>query len=408
MKKHRLIIDNIGEVFTATGNTLSGGGFLISVNQNGKIDSVSHRSEFIKNNPDYLKFSDKYIDAEGLVVYPGLVDSHTHAVFASTREDEFQLKSQGATYEDIAVAGGGIINSAKKTAEESFDAIYESSKQRVLNSISYGITTIEIKSGYGLDTQSELKLLRVVKKLSEELPVEIVPTFLGAHAWPTKYKNDHQGYIDLINNEMLPIIKNEKLAEFSDVFCEEGYFSLKETEKLMLKAKDMGFKLKLHADEFNALGSTELAAEMGAFSIDHLEAVKESGIKKMAENGTVANVLPITSIFSRLPFAPAKKIMEGGVTLSLATDMNPGSCMCGFLPLAASLGATQLGLSVEDSLKAITINASKAVDRSKTKGSIEVGKDADIIIMNATSWIYPIYHFAHNHVKKIFIKGLEI
>ncbi len=408
MKRYRLIIDNIGEIFTATERIFSGGGFLISVNNDGKIAYVGNRRDFIVENPDYTESSEKYLNAEGLVVYPGFVDSHTHAVFASTREDEFLLKAKGATYEEIAAAGGGIINSAKKTLEESFDSIYESSKKRVLNSISYGVTTIEIKSGYGLDTESELKLLRVIKKLSEELPIEIVPTFLGAHAWPVKYRNDHQGYIDLINNEMLPIIKEEKLAEFSDVFCEEGYFSLKETELLMAKAKEMGFKLKLHADEFNSLGATELASEMKAVSVDHLEAVTDAGIRKMAEYGTVANVLPITSVFSRLPFAPAKKIIESGATLSLATDMNPGSCMCGFLPLAASLGATQLGLSVEDSLKAVTLNAAKAVDRALSKGSIEVGKDADILLMNATSWVYPIYHFAHNHVKKIFAKGFEI
>lgn len=360
----------------------------------------------MKAEPDFrTKYAEALFDAGNRAVYPGLVDSHTHLVFAATREDEFAMKSRGATYEEIAAAGGGIINSTRKTKSAPLEEIVRQASKRLEQLISYGVTTVEIKSGYGLDTESELKLLTAIKELKKLYPIEIVPTFLGAHAYPPEFKNDHEGYISLINNEMLPEIKSRGLAEFADVFCEEGYFSLKETEKLMTAAKDMGFRLKLHADEFNPLGGTELAAEMGAASVDHLEAVSEAGMKKLAENGVVAGVLPITSLFSRLPFAPAAKMRDLGVTVALATDMNPGSCMCGFLPLAASIGATQLRLSIEETVAGITINGAKSLKRDDRKGSVEPGKDADLVVMDAETVSYPVYHFAHNHCKNVFAKG---
>ena len=409
--KYSLILQNISEIFTAENLSpvLKGSHLLIAADENGHIAFVGERENFRKAEPDFeTKFKDVVVDAGNKAVYPGLVDSHTHLVFAATREDEFAMKSRGATYEEIAAAGGGIINSTVKTKKATLEEIVEQASKRLSQLVSYGVTTVEIKSGYGLDTESELKLLTAIAELKKRFPIEIVSTFLGAHAYPPEFKNDHEGYINLINNEMLPEIKARNLAEFADVFCEEGYFSLKETEKLMLRAKELGFGLKLHADEFHSLGGTELAAEMGAASVDHLEAISDIGIKKLAENGVVAGVLPITSVFSRLPFAPARRMAENGVTVALATDMNPGSCMCGFLPLAASLGATQLKLSVEESLKGITINGAKSLRRDKTKGSIEPGKDADLVIMDSSSVAYPIYHFAHNHCEKVFVKGKQI
>ena len=408
---YSLILQNISEIFTAENLSpvLKGSHLLIAADGNGRISFVGESEDFRKTEPDFeTKFKDVVADAGNKAVYPGLVDSHTHLVFAATREDEFAMKSRGETYEEIAAAGGGIINSTVKTKKATLEEIVEQASKRLSQLVSYGVTTVEIKSGYGLDTESELKLLTAIAELKKRFPIEIVSTFLGAHAYPPEFKNDHEGYINLINNEMLPEIKARNLAEFADVFCEEGYFSLKETEKLMVRAKELGFGLKLHADEFHSLGGTELAAEMGAASVDHLEAISDIGIKKLAENGVVAGVLPITSVFSRLPFAPARKMAENGVTVALATDMNPGSCMCGFLPLAASLGATQLKLSVEESLKGITINGAKSLKRDKTKGSIEPGKDADLVIMDSSSIAYPIYHFAHNHCEKVFVKGKQI
>lgn len=406
--KFSLIIENISQIFTADSKNviLKEGNLLIAVDSAGKIDFAGKVKDFLKLEKDFRElYSDVIFDAGNRVVYPGLVDSHTHLVFAATREDEFALKASGATYEQIAAAGGGILNSAKKTKETSIDSIVEQSAKRLEQVISYGITTIEIKSGYGLDVEGELKLLKAISKLKKLYPVEIVSTFLGAHAYPEIFKNDHEGYINIIINEMLPEIKKANLAEFVDVFCEKGYFSLKETQKILVAAKNMGFGLKLHADEFNSIGGTELAADMGAASVDHLEEISDTGIKKLAESGTVAGVLPVTSVFSRLPFAPAQKMIDAGVTVALATDMNPGSSMCGFLPLAASIGATQLKMSVENSLKGITVNGAKSLKREAAKGKIAKGMDADLVIMDTPSWIYPIYHFGHNHVYKVFVKG---
>lgn len=405
--RYSLIIENISSIFTSESSksVLTGGDLLIAADRSGKICFVGNKNDFLKIAGSFSENAETVFDAGGRVVYPGLVDSHTHLVFAETREDEFEMKARGASYEEIAALGGGILNSAKKTASASLEKIVEQSSERLKQLISYGVTTVEIKSGYGLDVESEIKLLKAVSELSKMYPVEIVSTFLGAHAYPEKFKYDHDGYISLIINEMLPEIKKQKLAEFVDVFCEEGYFSLKETETILRAASDMGFGLKLHADEFTALGGTELAAQMGAASVDHLEQVTDEGIKKLAQAGTVAGVLPVTSVFSRLPFAPAQKMVESGVNVALATDLNPGSCMCGFLPLAASLGATQLKMSVEDSLKGITINGARSLKRELTKGSIAIGKDADLVIMNCSSWIYPVYHFAHNHVFSVFVKG---
>ncbi len=402
-----LILFNIKEIFTASENgIISGKNLLIASDNSGKIVFIGKESDFEKENPNFKEnYKNVLFDAQNMVIYPGFVDSHTHLVFANNRADEFEMKSQGKTYEEIANSGGGILNSAQKLQNISEKQIYEESKKRLLQILRYGVTTVEIKSGYALSTSGELKLLNVINKLKKDFPIEIVPTFLGAHAVPKEFSGKKDDYVDLVINEMLPAVKSENLAEFVDVFCEKGYFSLGDTEKIFIKAKELGFKLKIHSDEFNALGGTELASEMGAISADHLEAITDNAIKTMAKNKTVATVLPITSIFSRLPFAPAKKIKEGGVTLALATDFNPGSSMSGFLPLCASIASTNLGLSVEESLVSITLNGAKAVNREKTKGSIEIGKDADLLIMDADSWIYPIYHLAHNHTKYVFIKG---
>lgn len=407
-RAYTLILTDISELFTAAPQApaLTGDSFCVAVDDRGIISFVGRQADFARREPGYeTRFAAVIESAGGRAVWPGLVDSHTHLVYAGTREKEFAQKARGASYADIAAAGGGILNSAKRTRDASADDIYRESRRRLLQVAAYGVTTIEMKSGYALDLEGEIKILEVTARLKKELPVEIVPTFLGAHAYPERFKSDHKEYLSLLCDEMLPEVKRRGLAEFVDVFCEEGYFSLSETERVLHRAQELGFGLKLHADQFHALGGTELAARMGAASIDHLEEVTPEGIALMAKHGTVAGVLPITSVFSRLPFAPARRMADAGVRVALATDFNPGSCMCGFLPLAASLGATQLSLSPEEAARGITLHGSASVGRDKERGSIEVGKAGDLLVMESRSWLYPIYHMAHNHVRRIFIGG---
>lgn len=408
---YRLIITDVSEVFTGDLSTpvLSGGDLLIAVDSEGMIAFVGQESEFEQKEPHFSdRFKEQLVSAENRVVYPGLIDAHTHLLYAKTREDEFEKKARGVSYEQIASEGGGILNSATKTADASDDEIYKAAKKRLLQMLLYGITTIEIKSGYALTTDGEIRLLKIADRLREESPVRILSTFLGAHAYPTEYRNNHKGYIDKIITEMLPRVKKETETSFVDVFCEKGYFSVDETAQIFAAAKKLGFGLKLHADEFNALGGTELAAHCGALSVDHLEAVTESGIQAMKEAGVTPVVLPITSVFSRLPYAPAKKMIEKGLSVAFATDFNPGSSMSGFLPLAASLAATQLGVSVKDALFGITTHAAKAIGLDLSCGKLAEGFHGDMVIMDASSWTYPIYHMAHNHAWKVFIAGRRV
>lgn len=407
-RAYTLILTDISELFTAApqASALTGDSFCVAVDDRGIISFVGRQADFALREPGYeTAFAAAVVSAGGRAVWPGLVDSHTHMVYAGTREEEFALKARGASYADIAAQGGGILNSAKRTRAASADDIYRESRRRLLQVAAYGITTIEMKSGYALDLEGEIKLLDVTARLARELPVTVVPTLLGAHAYPERFRNDHDGYLSLLCDELMPEVERLGLAEFVDVFCEEGYFSLAETERILTRAKELGFGIKLHADQFHALGGTELAAGMGAISIDHLEEVTDEGIARMARHGVVAGILPITSVFSRLPFAPARRMTDAGVRVALATDFNPGSCMCGFLPLAASLGATQLSLSPEEAARGITLHGGAATGREKERGSIEVGKAGDLIVMESRSWLYPIYHMAHNHVRRIFIGG---
>lgn len=406
--RYSLILTDISRIFTASPKepVLDGGDLCIAADEGGVILFVGPMSEFAYREPGYeTRHKDAVTSAGGRAVWPGLVDSHTHLVYAGTREEEFALKSRGASYAEIAAAGGGILNSAAKTRAASFEELYRDARRRLLQVASYGVTTIEIKSGYALDTEGELRILEVVAQLRNDMPLEIVPTFLGAHAYPERFRNDHEGYLSLLCDEMLPEVKRRGLAEFCDVFCEEGYFSLAETERVLCRAHELGLGLKLHADQFHALGGTELAAGMGAASVDHLEEVTDRAIALMAEHGVIAGVLPLTSIFSRLPYAPARRMSDAGVRVALATDFNPGSCMCGFLPLAASVAATQLSLPVEEALRGVTIHGATSLRRTDRKGSIEPGKDADLLVMETTSWVYPVYHAGHNHVREMFIRG---
>ncbi|MEW6622150.1 MAG: imidazolonepropionase [Bacillota bacterium] len=347
------------------------------------------------------------IDASGKTVLPGLVDPHTHIVFGGSRENELELKLKGAGYLEILAQGGGILSTVRATRKARKEELKEASRKYLDQMLSQGTTTIEGKSGYGLTTQDEIKTLEVIQELNDEHPIDIVPTFLGAHAFPEEYKNGKEDrFVDLIIDEMLPAVKERNLAEYCDVFCEKGVFNLEQSKKILTRAKELGFKLKIHSDEIYPLGGTEMAAELGAASADHLLVVTDKGIEKMAESGMMAVLLPGTTFNLREEhYAPARKMIEKGVAIALATDFNPGSCPTNSLDIIMTIGCLYLNLLPAEVINAITINAAHAIDRASVIGSIEVGKQADIVIFDAPNHQYLCYRFGTNLVEKVIKKG---
>ncbi|WFD11380.1 imidazolonepropionase [Tepidibacter hydrothermalis] len=341
-------------------------------------------------------------DANGLTVTPGLIDPHTHLVHGGSRENEFSLKISGVPYIDILKQGGGILSTVKSTKEASLDQLYDKAKKSLDIMLGYGVTTVESKSGYGLELDTEKKQLEVNQKLDQTHPVDIVSTFLGAHAVPKKYKENPDEFVDIII-EMLPKVKD--LAQFCDVFCEEGVFSVEQTRKILNKAKEYGYKVKLHADEIVSIGGAELAAEIGAISADHLMAASEDGMKLMAKNKVIANILPGTSFSLMKNYAEARKMIEHGVPIALSTDYNPGSCPTENIQLIMQLGSLALKMTPNEVLTAVTINAAYSVDKADEIGSIEVGKKADLVIFDAPNVDYIMYHFGINHTHSVYKEG---
>lgn len=320
------------------------------------------------------------IDAEGKYVLPAFCDSHTHTVFAKSREEEFVDRINGLSYEDIALKGGGILNSARRLAEMSEDDLFEASKVRVELLMSYGTGALEIKSGYGLSVDTELKMLRVIKRLKEECPIAIKATFLGAHAFPTEYKENHRGYIDLIINEMLPKIAEEGLADYIDVFCERNYFSVEEMAEILEAGIKIGLKPKVHVNQFSALGGIAQAVELGALSVDHLEELEEADIEALKSGNTMPTILPSCSHFLSIPFGDARRLMDNDLPVALASDFNPGSTPSGNLSFVWSLACVKMKMNPEEALNALTINAAYAMDLSETYGTISLGKKTPVIL----------------------------
>jgi len=349
---------------------------------------------------------EKCIDVVGKIVLPSWCDSHTHIVYAGNREQEFVDRINGLSYEEIAHRGGGILNSAQKLNETSEEEIYNQSKVRLEEVMRLGTGAVEIKSGYGLTFDGELKMLRVIKRLSKEYPITIKATFLGAHAIPLEYKENRKGYIDLIINEMLPEIGRNKLADFIDVFCEAGYFTVAETEQIMEAGKRFGLKPKIHVNQFNSIGGIQAGIKHNALSVDHLEIMKPEDIEALKNTETMPVALPSCSYFLGIPYTPAREMMTAGLPLALATDFNPGSTPSGNMNFVVSTACIKMKMTPEEAINAATINGAYAMGISETHGSITIGKKANLIITKPVSSYYQLpYSFGSNLIDTVFMEG---
>lgn len=346
------------------------------------------------------------ISAEGRYVFPSWCDSHTHIVFAATREEEFAMKIQGKTYEEIAAAGGGILNSANKLQKATEDELFESASVRLTQMIRQGTGAVEIKSGYGLTVESEIKMLRVIKRLKASFPVPIKATFLAAHAFPALYKDDHEGYINLIINEMLPVIAKEQLADYIDVFCEKGFFSIAETDRILKAGAAYGLKPKVHANQLSVSGAVEVAVLNHAVSVDHLEESDEATIVALQSSNTMATLLPSCSFYLGIPFADARSFIKANLPVTLATDYNPGSTPSGNMNFVVSLGCIKLKMFPEQAINAATLNGAAAMEISENYGSIAIGKKANLFITKPMPSIaYLPYSFGETQVDTVILNG---
>lgn len=344
------------------------------------------------------------IDPEGRLVMPGLVDPHTHLVHYGSRENELELKLKGASYIDILKSGGGILSTVSATRAASFEKLTDKVVGSLDLMLQWGTTTVEAKSGYGLNFVDEVKCLEVLKNV--EHPIDIVKTYMGAHAVPTEYKLDKEGYINLMMDKIIPYIGENQLAEFIDCFCEEGVFSVSESERILLKGKEFGLNIKLHADEIEAMGGAELAGRLNAVSAEHLVAASDEGIEEMQKAGVIPVLLPGTSFYLRLGrYARARKMIEAGMPVALATDYNPGTCPTESLQSIMVFASMGMGMTPQEVISGMTINSAHAINRGNVVGSIEKGKKADIIIMDAPNENYIVYHFGINHVVTVIKDG---
>lgn len=346
------------------------------------------------------------VNASGQFVMPTWCDSHTHLVFPASREDEFVDKIKGLSYAEIAARGGGILNSAKKLNETSEGELLKQARVRLNDVIRMGTGAIEIKSGYGLSVEGELKMLRVIKKLKETSPIPVKATFLGAHTYPVEYRENHQGYIDLIKNEMLPAISKENLADYIDVFCETGFFSPEETETICKAGMEVGLKPKIHANQLNFSGGVETGVKLGAVSVDHLETMNENAIQKLAPSNTIGTLLPTAAFFLRMPYQPARKLIDAGCAIALASDYNPGSSPSGNMNFVVALSCIQMRMLPEEAINAATVNASFAVELQDELGSITRGKKANLIFTKPIpSLAFLPYAFGSDNIDKVMING---
>lgn len=356
--------------------------------------------------PTHLSNLKSQISANGKFVFPSWCDSHTHVVFAAPREEEFVMKIQGKGYEEIAAAGGGILNSANKMALASEDFLFETASIRVKDMIKQGTGALEIKSGYGLSVESELKMLRVIKRLKSAFPIPIKATLLAAHTYPLAYKDNHQGYIDLIIKELLPIVADEKLADYIDVFCERGFFSVEETDQILSAAAKYGLKPKIHANQLSVSGAVQIGVKHHAISVDHLEETNDEALQSLANTATIATLLPSCSFYLNIPFANARGLINKNAIVALATDYNPGSTPSGNMNFVVSLACIKLKMLPEEAINAATLNGAAAMELSNDLGSICIGKKANLFITREMPSLgYLPYSFGQSQVETVILNG---
>ncbi|MFY0644629.1 MAG: imidazolonepropionase [Bacteroidia bacterium] len=380
------LLKNIQELIgiTNTSNAPKKGAEMKEVHRLENAYLLVHDGKIMDFGPmdDCPTFDGETHDLSNRVVLPAFIDSHTHLVFADSRAGEFKMRLEGKSYQEIAEAGGGILNSAAKLAEMNEEELYERAMIRLQQAIKGGTAALEIKSGYGLSTDAELKMLRVIKKLKANASIPIKATFLGAHALPTEFKDNKQGYINLVCNEMLPIISREGLADYIDIFCEEGYFDLIDLQRIIEAGQNYGLRAKVHVNQFKSFGAVPLACKLGALSVDHLEVMNDQDIKALRKSNTIAVGLPLCSLFLDIPYAPARKMIDEGIAFAMASDYNPGSSPSMNLMQAFSLACTQMKLTPEEAFNALTYNAAFSMQIEQEMGSIQLGKKANLIISN--------------------------
>ncbi|MEJ5366439.1 MAG: imidazolonepropionase [Desulfosoma sp.] len=374
--------------------------------RNGLIQAVGPEEEVLKGLAD--DEVDLEVDLEGRCVIPGFVDPHTHLCFAETREREFSLRLQGVEYLEILRRGGGILSTVRSVRATDEEALFRATRDRASAALRFGTTTMEIKSGYGLDTAAELKMLRVIRRIGRETPLDVVATFMGAHAVPEEYRDRSDDYVGVILGEMLPEVARQGIARFCDVFCEKGVFSMEQSRRILTAAREAGLGVKIHADEVHDLGGAGLAAELGAVSAEHLLAASERNLRAMAEAGTIAVLLPATAYSLRKPFAQGRTMIDLGVPVALATDGNPGSSYTESMPFVFGLAVLMMGLSVEEALNAATLNAAYAVGMAEQVGSLDVGKQADFVVLEAETPAGIAYHAGANPVVAVYKKGERV
>lgn len=403
------VLKDIGQLLTMSGGNATGIGLVTDAALAIRDGSVVWAGSMNKLEANCsLQDDTEIVSAGGSVVTPGFVDSHTHPLFGATRQDEFAMRAAGADYEEIAAAGGGILNSVKRTRSASRAVLRENMKHHLSIMLSNGTTTVEAKSGYGLDLTTELKCLEVAGNVAGEVPQTIVPTFMGAHEIPEEFRGMPDEYIDYLITEVNPQIKDQGIAEFVDIFCEKGVFTPEQATRYLAASSEQGFSLKIHADEFYDTGGAAVAVRAGAASADHLLSISDENIQLIAGSNTVATLLPGTALFLNKPFPPGRKLLDAGASVALATDFNPGSCFCDSMPLIVSLAVCRCGFTVEEALVSATANGAAAVGLERRKGRLTPGFDADFVLWNCTDFRTIPYHLGSPDVVVVYCAGRKV